>query len=103
MLSVFMVACGDKEEAGAQTKVFSVGYGQADISPRTSVYLRGYGDPVSERMSTGVADPLMLNCIAFTDEEDNTILFMSLDLLLALKAFAKAHSGESGRSYRRSL
>ena len=89
MLGVFMVACGDKEEAGAQPKMFSVGYAQADISPRVSVYLRGYGDPVAERMSTGVADPLMLNCIAFTDEEDNTILFMSLDLLLSYKAFAK--------------
>ena len=89
LLSAFLVACGDKEEASAQTKAFCVGYGQADISPRTSVYLRGYGDPVAERMSTGVAEPLMLNCIAFTDEEDNTILFMSLDLLLSYKAFAK--------------
>lgn len=89
LLSLF--GCGEsgEKESGDAVKSFSVGYGQADISPRVSVYLRGYGEPVSERMSTGVAEPLMLNCIAFTDEEDNTILFMSLDLLLSFKAFAK--------------
>lgn len=89
MLVVFMVACDSPQPTGDTTQGFSVGFGQADISPQVSTYLRGYGEPREERMSTGVSERLYVNCVAFTDEDGKTILFMSMDLLLAYKSFAR--------------
>ena len=77
------------EKPTEKTAALQVGFGQADISPVVSTYLRGYGEPREERMSTGVAEHLYLNCVAFTDEDGKTILFMALDLLLAYRAFAR--------------
>ena len=90
LLSAVMLltlACGCGESSGEETTagVFTVGYGQADISPTWSIYLRGYGEPKEERMSTGVSDPLYVTCVAFTDEDGKTVLFLSADLLLAYK------------------
>lgn len=56
-----------------------VGYSRTDISPETSVPLRGYGD-TKNRMSTEVTEPLGAACTAFTDESGNTILLFHLDL-----------------------
>ena len=67
----------DGDLAGA----FSVGYGKADISPEYPVYLRGYGEPAAERMSTGVAERLYTTCVAITDAKGNSALLISLDLL----------------------
>lgn len=83
VLSVF-AGCGESgsEQSGADIAgVFSVGYGAADISPETSVYLRGYGEPTNERMSTGVAERLYATCVAFTDAKGNSAILISLDLL----------------------
>ena len=82
-LSLF-AGCGGSgsEQSGADIAgVFSVGYGAADISPETSVYLRGYGEPTNERMSTGVAERLYATCVAFTDAKGNSAILISLDLL----------------------
>jgi len=56
-----------------------VGFGRVDISPMEPVPLRGYNGDTAERMSTKVADPIYATCIAFTDENDSTILLYHLD------------------------
>ena len=80
--------------------VFSVGYGKADISPEQSVYLRGYGDPKEERMSTGVAERLYATCVAITDAKGNTVLLAANDLIGANtnagEPLRKAISQETG-------
>lgn len=60
---------------------FRVGYGRANITPRDSVPLSGYGNS-STRMSTGYLDYLFATCIAFTDEEDNTLLMFTADIIV---------------------
>ena len=72
---------GDEDMAAA----FSVGYGKADISPEESVYLIGHNEPKEERMSTAVAESLYVTCVAFTDEENETVLFLATDLLYVRK------------------
>ena len=85
MLLALMSGCAKSDGEEVASGVFTVGYGQADISPTWSIYLRGYGEPKDERMSTGVSDPIYVNCVAFTDEDGKTILFLSADLLLAYR------------------
>ena len=73
--------------------VLKVGYGRVDITPEESVPLRGLGGDTSNRMSKDVKNPLYATCIAFTDETDNTILLMELDLALCFglpTAYARA-------------
>ena len=87
-LAVCLLAgCQQAEKPGETTPVaaFSVGYGQESISPDHSVYLCGYNDPKEERMSTMVAEALYATCVAFSDEDGNTVILLSLDLLLANK------------------
>lgn len=86
-LMLLTLACGCGNSAGEDpvSGVFTVGFGQGDISPTWSIYLRGYGEPTAERMSTGVSEPIYVNCVAFTDEDGKTILFLSADLLLAYR------------------
>ena len=77
-----LLGCGgSKEEGGDAVQTFSVGYARADISPEQSVYLRGYGDPKAERMSTGVADPIYATCMAITDADGNTVILIATDLV----------------------
>lgn len=57
-----------------------VGFGKADISPQESVPLTGYGDHM-ERWSTQVSHPLEILCVAFTDKDNNKMLFLVSDLL----------------------
>ena len=93
LLAVSLLAgCGGDGGEGGGTATdgefagtFSVGYGKADISPEYSVYLRGYGEPPAERMSTGVAERLYATCVAITDAKGNSALLISLDLLNADK------------------
>ena len=75
------------ESAQTQTDTFSVGYGKAVISPETSVYLCGYGDERSERMSTGTAEDLYSVCVAITDAKGNTVVIIAADLLLSYPSF----------------
>ena len=55
-----------------------VGYGRVDITPEYSVPLSGRHDEV---FSEKIVNRLYATCIAFTDENDNTILLYELDLL----------------------
>ena len=89
MLVSMLAGCGESgsEQGGKDTAgTFSVGYGAADISPESTVYLAGYGEPTNERMSTGVAERLYTTCVAITDAKGTTALLVSLDLLNAYKA-----------------
>ena len=57
-----------------------VGYGRAIITPTAPVPLSGYGNG-KNRISEVVRDDLMLTCIAFTDQEDNTVLMFTSDMI----------------------
>jgi len=57
-----------------------VGFGRAEITPKHSVPMTGYGNE-AHRYSQNVLDPLYATCLAFTDEEGNTALLYALDLL----------------------
>ena len=66
------------------TKGFRVGFGRTEILPEDSVPMRGYGDS-SDRMSDGYLDRIYITCVAITDEKDNTLLMLSVDLVAADK------------------
>ncbi len=59
-----------------------VGYSRVCITPTESVPLAGYG-ATSKRMSTCVTRDLYTTCIAFTDENDQTALVVTNDLILS--------------------
>lgn len=63
-----------------------VGFGRADITPKESVPLRGYGNS-SHRMSDNVLNPLAATCVAFTDVSGTTALVFTLDLTTATDFF----------------
>jgi len=68
--------------------VLSVGYGRVDITPKESLPLGGLSNSVvggstSDRMHTGVENPLYATCIAISDETGNTILLFHMDFLLS--------------------
>ncbi len=60
-------------------KNYRVGYARVDITPMESVPLAGFGR-TSFRMSRCVRDPLYASCFAITDENDETVILMSVDL-----------------------
>ena len=66
-------------------KVFRVGFGKRNITPESSVPMGGYGRS-DARMSEGVLCYLWAICLAVTDEDDNTILLMSVDLCNPIEA-----------------
>lgn len=60
-------------------KCFRVGFGRVDITPTESVPLAGYGN-TSHRMSNNVINRLYSTCLAFTDEDGETVLLYHNDL-----------------------
>ncbi len=60
-------------------KNYQVGYARVDITPMESVPLAGFGR-TSQRMSRCVRDPLYASCFAITDENNETVILMSVDL-----------------------
>ena len=80
MLGLFAGCAGSGEEDGGdKITAFSVGYAKANITPRDSVPLRGYGDAM-QRFSTGNLEPLYATCVAFADTDGNKMLFIAHDL-----------------------
>lgn len=57
---------------------FMVGYGREEFTPDFSVAMPGFGN-TSERMSTGVLDPLCVTAIAFRDADGNTAILFTSD------------------------
>ena len=62
----------------------SVGYGKSCITPEESVPIAGMGN-TSKRMSTTILDDLYATCVAFTGENQQTVLMFTLDQLHANK------------------
>lgn len=60
--------------------MLKVGYGRIDIMPTEPVGLGGYGNG-PHRIETHVLDPLFATCIAITDEKDETLLLITMDLI----------------------
>ena len=83
-MALALVACGSsgsETTTAAPTEAshgFMVGYSKVNITPSQPTLLSGYGN--DDRYHTEVLDYLYLTCVAMTDAEDNTILFVSLDL-----------------------
>ncbi|MBQ3865717.1 MAG: neutral/alkaline non-lysosomal ceramidase N-terminal domain-containing protein, partial [Clostridia bacterium] len=67
---------------------FCAGFGRADITPRESVPLAGYG-ATSYRMSRNVLDPLYATCFALRDEAGETLLIYEMDLCGVPVSFAE--------------
>lgn len=61
-------------------ETFTAGYARVDITPTESVPLAGYGNTM-QRLSQGVLDPLFATFIALTDNENNTLLLCTLDVI----------------------
>jgi hypothetical protein len=62
---------------------FVAGAACSDITPRQSVFLFGY--PHTERMSTGVHDPLLCSAL-YLGDHNGGLLFISLDVIYVDKA-----------------
>ena len=75
---------GGESSKEAVSGVFQVGYARENItpSPKTQLPLAGYGR-TDKRLSTGFLDYIYLTCIAFRDEEGNTLLWFTEDLINA--------------------
>lgn len=61
-----------------------VGYGRVDIMPEGSVELGGLGNGPF-RKSENVLDTLYASCIAITDDREQTLLLITMDLLHAMQ------------------
>ena len=74
------------------------GWGRVDVTPTESVPLHGYGN-TERRMSQGNLDTLYVTCIAFTDEQENTVLLYTMDQLLTPRPVWEAAAQELSRRY----
>ena len=78
-----LCACGGSEQTGGnggETKAaFQVGYARESIMPETVIPLAGSG--IQGREYQGILDPLYTTCIAITDENGNTALLYTNDLV----------------------
>ena len=87
-----ITACGtSREEEKPAAASLSVGYAAVDISPYESLPLDGYAGTQwapESRWSNGVDFPLYAIAIAITDANDNTVMIVALDMLLAFMADA---------------
>lgn len=61
---------------------FALGYGCIDVTPTESVPLGGYNDS-ADRYSDSTGYPFHAVAVAFTDAEGETVIYITLDLLLA--------------------
>ena len=58
---------------------FSVGFGRGDITPDVGIQLGGYGG--NNRACEGVLDYLYSTCVAIRDDQGNTVLVMTSDMV----------------------
>ena len=98
-LGVF-AGCGEEKPAETGSGIFQVGYGRADVTPTESIPLDGYAgaDSAEYRRSASTEWPLQVVTVAFTDENNNTLLFITLDFLNAYMAdsMREAIANETG-------
>ena len=67
--------------------LLKVGFGKADVTPKGSVPLDGYGN-AANRFSKVQRDPLQATCIAFCDPDGNKALLFTVDCLQTYSQFA---------------
>ena len=96
-----LTACGQpQEEAAPAAPSLSVGYSAVDISPTESLPLDGYAGTQWEpatRWSNGVDWPLYAIAVAITDTNDETIMIVAPDMLLAFMADAMRQAIEGAQ------
>ncbi len=63
-----------------------IGFGKAEITPRTNVLLAGYA---AERLSTKIHDPLFSKCLVYKDEVSSFVMIV-LDLISADETLTKS-------------
>ena len=57
-----------------------VGFGRTDITPLEPCHMGGLGDTDGSRMSRRILEPLYCTTVAITDENNETVLFLTTDL-----------------------
>ena len=62
-------------------KSFKVGYGRVDVTPTDTVWLAGLGNMNGQRITAEVWDPLYVTCVAFQDENGETVVMYHMDIL----------------------
>ena len=92
LLILSLIGCGQNpiETTTAQTETqpqttaapvhtLRVGFGRSDMTPQAPMPI---GDPYlgKPKTSTAVLDPLLISCVALSDENDNTVLLFHMDL-----------------------
>lgn len=67
----------------SEESVYSIGFGKVDVTPTESVPLGGYmgKDSAEFRWSTTTEWPFSAICVAITDDQDNTVILITLDFL----------------------
>ncbi len=86
VLVLILGLCGCSQGSSEEEKLpkgagtFRVGFSQKLINPKESVPLAGYGN-TSNRMSQNITEDLYLQCIALTDENENTVLIYAVDAI----------------------
>ena len=83
-----LAGCTGNGQTDVISAVFSVGFGQIDITPTESVPMDGYdgANSPANRWSKSTELPLEANCVAFSDVKGATVLLITLDLLHAYNA-----------------
>lgn len=92
-----LCACGagkQQTQTDPYAGTFRAGFGEALINPRESVPLAGYGRSTS-RMSQNITEDLYVQCVALTDDQDNTVLIFSADAIRADDALLSATAAAS--------
>ena len=88
LLVFSLVACGQESTPTTQAPTETtapaghtlyVGFGRADMTPTEPLPI---GDPYlgKPKLSTEILDPLLISCVAFSDENDNTVMIFHMDL-----------------------
>lgn len=79
-LMAAVVGCsGPADSAKMEGEGLRIGFGRACITPKEKLPLGGYGTS-STRIMEDVLDEIYVDCIAMTDENDETMLLMLADL-----------------------
>lgn len=98
MLTLIMGFVGCKsgsDAADAYKGTFRAGFGAALVNPIESVPLAGYGN-TSTRMSENITEDLYVQCLALTDEQENTVLIYSADAIRTDNYMAEGMATVSG-------
>lgn len=91
-----LTACGNSDISNTTASLdnrFRVGYAREDITPKGATGLAGFGND-GERLHKTVLDPLYLTCVAVTDAEDNTFMFVTIDITGMEEASANSVKGK---------